>query len=236
MILAVLVQAGCVPGAVLREVEVEAGGGTAATVALPVGEVRFERFELTVLDIRLHEPLVAASLVLPALGVLGSRTARAHPGHEGAGDVRGELPGAFPLDLLRPPVSLGTAQVYSGRLESVSLGVGSAELSGSLEREGQSLPFAFSLDPGGERVEGILLGLDLPAEGPAPRLVLRGDPSAFVAASLLAQAEDTDGDGALGLADGSLENGLAFGLRSTTIWTASAVEGDGDAAVDVDRL
>lgn len=236
MILAVLVQGGCVPGAVLREMEIEAGGMAAETVALPVGEVRFERFELTVLDLRLHEPLAAAWLGLPGLGVVGTKAARAHPGHEGAGDVRGELPGAFPLDLLRPPISLGTAQVYSGQLDSLSLGVGAAELRGTLQRDGQSLPFAFALDLGGERVEGIVLGLDLPAEGPAPRLVLRGDPSSFVARSLLAQAEDTDGDGALGLADGSLENSLAFGLRSTTIWTVSAVKGDEDAAAVVDGL
>lgn len=216
----------CVPGAVLRDLEVEAGGAGETNVRLTGAELSFERFVLTVEDLRLHEARVTARLGPPLPWLLTPTVAGAHPGHEGAGDVRGELLGRFPLDLLGLPIALGSAQVYSGSIASLSLGVGEARIEGSLRREGQQWPVAFHLDLGGERVEGIPVSLELAAEGAAPTLVLRGDVAAFADAALLGQASDTDGDGMIGLADGTLENSLAFGLRSTTIWTAQAVQGE----------
>lgn len=74
-------------------------------------------------------------------------TAHAHPGHDGAGEVIGELPGQFAIDWLADDGRLlGTATVLSGGFDSARLTlVGAVELVGIASKEGEDFEFAVTI-------------------------------------------------------------------------------------------
>ncbi len=205
----------CAPSPVLRDVPLFAGG--APTPEIELGGARFELSALTfeVADLRLYAP--AQVSWFQNLG-----TARAHPGHDNAGDVLGELLGNWELDLLADPALLGEAQVYSGELAQLTFTARTARLVGHRTLGGQVLGFDLSLDLEEEEISGVPLSFELSPEGAVPTLTLLGHALAMLELSLIEVAMDTDGDGSLTLTDSSLANSLPYALLSTLSWSASA--------------
>ncbi|MEZ4320228.1 MAG: hypothetical protein R3F61_22305 [Myxococcota bacterium] len=181
--------------------------GSPASFALDSGTVTLERAELVAADLRLEAPPVVAWF--PSLVA----SARAHPGHEFAGSVRGELLGEWSLDLVGGDQVLGAGQGWEGDVATARFDAHGLILVGTWSGPDGDVPFDIALDVDrsivgidalltldASRPDGLALGVDLPhALG-------------FV------EWDDTDGDGTLTEADGTLANTVVFGITSSTTW------------------
>ena len=198
-------------------VPVEAGGTDPALfVAAGDVEIHLEEARLQVADLRLEQPSEVARRSLAFI-----RTARAHPGHDHGGDVVGELLGAWELDLLAGPSSLGEATCLEGELATGRLlvsGEPAAVLAGSASLptgEERAFRFEMSLD---QEISSITLSGTLDADAPPAGITLGISPAAMLS---YADWNTDDGDGLLTLVDGLLGNTVPFGVANSTSFTFS---------------
>jgi hypothetical protein len=155
--------------------------------------------------------------------------AHAHPGHYQGGDVTGELPGHFILDLmLGNPAPLGTAELIVGTYRGANFTFGratqgdglaagdpllghTAHLVGVARKDGASHPFRIEIDAPEDRQ---LVG--------APFEVSLGESSQVTLGFELMTVDPLEGDtlfdgidfGAMPLADGAVELKAASGERA----------------------
>lgn len=139
--------------------------------------------------------------------------AQAHPGHDFTGDVAGELAGTWTLDLLAD-AELGSVSCYEGELASAQITLlpdPAALLEGTASINGIDLPFSLPLAPD-QDITGIPLTATLAAEAPPAGLDLTVNPGHMLS---FIDWTDTDGDGAITPADGTVANTALFGLVAT---------------------
>lgn len=99
-----------------RAVRVDGAGVTAVTSDLGY-TVRLTRARAVIEGIAFTRSTIMAQRTAPRRGVLGwlVGAAHAHPGHEGAGEVVGALPGRFVIDWITGDrAALGTAELLEG--------------------------------------------------------------------------------------------------------------------------
>ena len=138
-----------------------------------------------------------------------------------SGDVRGELEGAFVVDLLAGTTALGEASFYEGPYETASLllldapGAATAVLQGSADDGSGSVEFSFAVDHD-KTILGIPFEAEVDAAAP-PSVVLTVDP-AQILAHLDFAALDSDGDGTITETDEGVLNPLQFGLESNLVY------------------
>lgn len=149
----------------------------------------------------------------PALASVWSpiATAHAHPGHDPAGDVTGELLGPWTLSPCSDPVFLGTGRGYEGAVGSGQLVLqGEAHLEATLD----GMPVAITTT-----VDAPVAGLPLDGQlVDGIHAVLTFDP--WLTLSVL-PTEDTDGDGLLTEHDDGVAEALRYGLTNPNTWTLS---------------
>lgn len=169
---------------------------------------------LSLSDLRLEAPAETAISwsLIPA--------AHAHPGHDFAGDVAGELTGTWTLNLIGEDLRLGEAACYEGDYATGRLTVlpePVARLAGTATLGGTTLPFLFELAPDQE-ITGLSFGAEMSADEPPGGIGLGVD-LAHIFSFVDWQEGDTDGDGTLTVSDGTFGNTLLFGLVATPTWT-----------------
>ncbi len=179
--------------------------------------VTLTRAELTLSDLRMEGPATTALRWAPPRLIA---TAHAHPGHDFAGQVGGELVGTWTLDLLAAPVDLGAASCYTGAYATARLNLEPSPgvtLEGVATTLGGDVPFRFVVEPDQE-VTGVPFEVVLDEAAPPEGVTLAVDLEH--ALSFVDWATpDTDGDGALTTADGSLANTVLFGVVATPTFT-----------------
>ena len=184
-------------------------------VETETGTLTLHEATWTLSDLRLQAPAATASLP-PWHPASWTAVAWAHPGHDFAGEVWGELLDTWTLDLLGEPRELGLVQVYEGELATASLTLERVDLQGEIDLEGQLRSFSLSLELQ-ERVEGLPLDVDLAAQSPGALEL--GVDLAHALSFVDWQAPDEDEDGQLSLSDADTENTLRFGVLSTPSFT-----------------
>lgn len=200
---------GCVgEGRAQIPLEVTAASADGAAFEVSGAQVELTTAAIGLADLRWQEPPLGA--------------ARVHPGHDYDGDVAGELLGSWSVDLLADAEPLGVATCYEGRLSTGSLSIAgeplAAHLAGRLTPPGMaSLPFDFQIALDAE-VHGIPFEVEIDGDAPPQGILLTLSPAQMLSFADLA-AGDTDGSGALDLADGALANSVPFGVVSTTAFT-----------------
>ncbi len=232
-----LATTGCPGGEdpVLVAVSIEAASALEAVFETDTGyEISLEEGLIVLGELHFHEPRPVArrgpTPLAPFRWATGPAIARAHPGHDMSGDVRGELPGTFAVDLLGPEVLLGEGSFWAGEYASASLLVqqegvdGDAELPADSSVAGHTLVLAGTASGGdGEipfdlvvdhtaTVGGIPFETSVTAEAP-PTLTLELDP-AVILAHLDFAVLDADSDGVVTMDDEGVANPLRFGLES----------------------
>ena len=169
---------------------------------------------VTLSDLRMENPAQTA-LRVPFISA-----AYAHPGHDFAGGLAGELTGTWTLDLLGEDVPLGDASCYEGDYATARVSASPdplTVLAGTATVDGTVTAFRFEVAPDQE-ITGLSFQTTMSADSPPAGLVLTID---------LAQAlsfvdwrtADADGDATLTTADGALANTVLFGVVATPTWT-----------------
>jgi hypothetical protein len=164
--------------------------------------------------LRMMEPSAASELALFAPLWMGG-LALAHPGHDDAGDVAGELPGTWSVDLLAEPTELGVASLFEGTYAEAEIDyAGPTVLAGTVDGRA----FRFEVEP-----TQTLTAIDFQAEVAAgDALVLQLEIDAAWALSFVDfDADDTDGDGVLTEVDGDVAERILFGLHSNAGYALS---------------
>jgi hypothetical protein len=171
---------------------------------------------LTLSDLRLETP--ATARWTPR--VPGVSAALAHPGHDFAGSVAGELTGTWTLDLLADSTRLGDASCYEGDYATARLTLlpdPAAAFTGTVSVAGVDRAFRLDLTPD-QAITGILFEATLSAEAPPAGLTLSFD-LAHALSFVDWSTPDADGDGVLTTADGPVANTALFGLVATPTYT-----------------
>lgn len=214
---ALLAGVGCADGRALLSVPVqlaasastfEADDGTAITVTAA---------SLTLSDLRLEAPPETAAAAR-SWSLLG--TAHAHPGHDEAGEVAGELTGTWTLDLLAGEPHLGDADCYEGETATARVQVEpepATLLEGVAVVAGQERPFSLALAPDAD-VHAVPFVATLDADAPPQALTLSVD-LAHALSFIDWSTADSDGDGRLTTADGDLANTALFGVVSSATFS-----------------
>lgn len=212
---------GCGSAPVEVDVPVRFAPGPKGVVPDEGVEITLTEARWTVSDVRLEAPPETASR--PSWPVLVP-AAHAHPGHDFAGDVAGELLGTWTLDLLGEPVELGTARMLDGSYATARLHLDAdptLRLAGEAVVEGSTVPFDF--EGAFERdITGIAFDAQVDPDAPPSALVLAVDLAH--ALSFVDWRTDPGDDGALSLADGALANTLIFGAVSAPTWSLTTEE------------
>lgn len=205
--------AGCAQDRTLLSVPVHLSPSS-STLELADGvTVELTTASLTLSDLRLEAPAEAAS-VLRSWSLIP--TAHAHPGHDFAGDVAGELTGTWAADLLGEDTPLGEAACYDGEYATARLHLlpdPVAVLAGTATVQGQARAFSFELAPDQE-ITGLPFEANLDADAPPSGIALSvdlGHSLSFVDWT----TPDDDGDDLLTTADGELGNTVLFGVVSS---------------------
>jgi hypothetical protein len=187
--------------------------GVAANVAPAAGvTVTLTEASVTLTDIRMESPSQTA-LRLPFISA-----AYAHPGHDFAGDVAGELTGTWTLDMLGEDALLGDA-CYEGDYATARVSVSPdpvTVLAGTATVDGRATPFRFEVAPDQE-ITGLSFEIAMSADSPPGGLVLSAD-LAHALSFVDWRTADTDGDATLTTADGALANTVLFGVVATPTW------------------
>lgn len=187
---------------------------SATDVTLDSG-VRIELNEATytLADIRLEAPAKRASYTPSWL--FGS-TAHAHPGHDFAGDVAGELTGTWTVDLLGDELHLGDANCYSGDYATGHFALvpdPNLVLAGTATVGDTPRAFRFALAPD-QDITGLPFIETIDADAPPARIRLSVD-LAHSLSFVDWNTTDDDNDDVLTLNDGNLANTVLFGVVST---------------------
>lgn len=174
--------------------------GTLELDALTV-EVKHLRFESPPLE-------VTGFIGLPWFGSV----AHAHPGHDFAGSIRGELLGSWELDLLSN-TELGLADGWEGEVETGRFDLGRARLSGRWVSDAGTWPIDVEVDLD-ETVSNIDALTRFDPTSPQT-MTLTFDSSVATGFFVF---DDTDGDGSFTEADEAFLNTVVFGLASSASW------------------
>lgn len=147
-----------------RTIQVAGAGLDAVTTNLGY-DVRLTRARMTIEGLTFTRQLMLAQR--SALSWLIG-TAHAHPGHDGGGQVIGELPGQFAIDWLADGRELGTAALLEGGFDGARFAlVGDVELAGIATQDGDEFPFDVTITfDEATLVEGIP-----PVDGVADRAI-----------------------------------------------------------------
>lgn len=193
--------------AIPTEIALENGGtATLTTATATFGDLVFEQPART----------TALSWLSPI------QTATAHPGHDFAGGVGGELLGEWTVDWLADDLSLGTAQLYEGEYATARLFLPPEThitLAGDAVIDGKTV--AFDLDLVADQpITGISFVHIVDPLDPPAALVVSFDP-AHALAFIDWDTPDDDGDGLLTETDGDIANTSRFGLTATPSWHLS---------------
>lgn len=183
-----------------------------ATLVVPGGTLQVDAATLQISDLHLQtEPSASTAF----WGFPWASSAVAHPGHEFAGSVRGELIGEWDLDLLAP-TELGVVDAYEGSIATGSVLLDEAQwvVRGTYTTASGSWPVDLQLTVDGV-VTNIPLDLELNADTPPAELVLHLD---LAQALSFSSWQDTDADGSITVQDGPFLNTMNFGLTSTSSW------------------
>ena len=169
--------------------------------------------QITLADLRLEAPAAVSwrPRLLPVV--------YAHPGHDLAGGVAGELLGEWTLDLLGDDLVLGEALCYEGPLATARLSLlptPALRLAGLALVDGVERPFSLTLSPDQE-ITGAPLEAELSAASPPGGLRLSVDLNHGLS-FIDWRTSDTDADGTFTEADGATLNTALFGLTSTPTW------------------
>jgi hypothetical protein len=190
------------------------------TLALADGvTIELTTASLTLSDLRLEAPAETASVrrswsLIP--------TAHAHPGHDFAGEVAGELTGTWAIDLLGEDTPLGEAACYDGAYATARLHLlpePVAVLEGTATVDGQARPFSFAVAPDQE-ITGLPFEATLDADAPPAGIALSVD-LAHALSFVDWTTPDDDGDDLLTTADGELDNTVLFGVVSSPTFSVS---------------
>lgn len=214
----VLLAAACTADPVLLQVPVRVAP---AADTFTVGEVdiHLDQASAVLGDLRMERPeddtarLIAPWLPTPA--------ARAHPGHDEAGGVAGELVGSWTVDLLAG-ADLDTASLYDGPYATARITLpadGEVVLIGTATV--RSVPRAFELRvTPDQEITGMPFAVTVDAEAPPAGLQVSAD-LAHALSFIDWSTPDDDDDDTLTTADGALANTALFGVVSTPTWTLS---------------
>lgn len=141
--------------------------------------------------------------------------AAAHPGHDFAGDVAGELLGMWTLDLLADN-TLGDAACYDGEYATGRVSILSpAVFAGTAIVDGVATPFRFEVAPDQE-ITGLPFVTTFAG---SPRTIVLGVDLAHALSFVDWRTLDADGDDTLTTADGAIANTALFGVVATPTWT-----------------
>lgn len=208
----------CVPDRDLLALPARFEASPAALTLEDGGTATLEQATWTIGSLRLEAPASSTqdtgSALLRHLSPIS--VAHAHPGHESAGGVLGELLGEWELDLLSDQ-DLGTLQLYEGELATGRLELaGTLRLQGVAELDGALHPFDLAVESDAE-VTGLPLEAQVVSTDPPSALVLSLDPAH--ALSWVDLSADSDDDGLLTAADDGVENSFSFGALSTPTYS-----------------
>jgi hypothetical protein len=213
MLLTLLLACGTTDRALLS-VPVTFKGATADVAPVDGVAVTLTEASVTVFDVRMEGLAQTAWRWSPIA------TAQAHPGHDFAGDVAGELTGTWTLDLLGGDALLGDASCYEGEYATGRISLLADPVSvfaGTATVDGVATPFRFEVAPDQE-ITGLSFETTMAADTPPSGISLSVD-----LAHALSFADwrtiDADADGTLTTADGALANTVLFGLVATPTWT-----------------
>lgn len=212
-----LLLAGCAGDRALLSLPVHVSPSVAAFDLDEGVSVELSAASLTLSDLRLEGPAQTASRLRswPLIS-----TAHAHPGHDFAGDVVGELTGTWTVDLLGPDTALGDAACYEGDTATARLSLlpePAAIIEGTATVDGAPRSFAFSLAPDQE-ITGLPFQATLDAAAPPAAFALSVD-LAHALSFVDWRTPDEDGDDLLTTADGELGNTVLFGVVSSPSFT-----------------
>ena len=187
-------------------------------------DVTLDVATITLGELHFHEPKDVGELTAatPFRWLTGPAVARAHPGHDMSGDVRGELTGTWTIDLLAEPALLGQGTFYEGSYETASFVLARPDGATTLVLTGTaddgSGPHHFDLHADHEQtILGIPFETELDADA-MPAVILLVDPAAILAHLDFSEL-DSDGDGTVTVADEGVSNPLLFGLESNVTYT-----------------
>lgn len=201
----------CLVDRVLVPVPVAVVGSVGVFEPEPGIVVRVDRAVLHAADFRFEGP-ATASWSLPGL----SSTAWAHPGHDFAGQVGGELLGTYTIDALTTFEELAVADCFEGIYATARFDlVGPVEIEGVTSVDGELRSFRFTYDAD-EDVSGV--PFEAVIEADSPGAVLHIDLE-HALSFIDWRTPDTDGDFVLTVADGAIANTLPFGVQSTASYT-----------------
>lgn len=207
---------GCTADRVLVQVPVEVEPTPAELSTDDGTTVRLTAASLVLADLRFEHPATTTASLWRALSPIP--VAQAHPGHDFAGGVGGELVGQWTVDLLGPGSELGVAGLYDGSYATGHLTLpagGLVILEGTASTGSGERSFRFELEPDHE-VTGIPFEVEVVPETPPTRIVLgfdAGHALSFVDWSTPAAGEQ------LTLDDGVLRNTVDFGVVATPSYT-----------------
>ncbi len=211
----------CAPGRTVVQVPVAFAPSSPDVVPGDGVSIALDDASVTVAHLRLESPPdPTARWRLPSL----ISTAVAHPGHDFAGGVSGELLGTWTLDLLGDPVPLGSATLQDGAYATARLQVEASPvltMSGTATVDGDPIPFGLEAAIAQE-ITGIPFDLTLDPETPPEALTLSVDLDH--ALSFVDWRTDPGADGLLTIDDGAVGHTLTFGVVSTPTWTLEPVE------------
>lgn len=207
MPLLLLVLAGCGDDRGLVEVPVSAAPSEAVLALDDDVAITLDTASVTFSALRFEGHLHAAkrwSLV---------PTAYAHPGHGASGETAGELLGAWTVDLLGAPVSLGSAGIYEGSLETASIDVEEVRLAGTATVDGADVALDLVLEPDAP-VAGVPFPVEVDADAPPSGITLSVDLAHALSAISWPRC-DTDRDGVVTAED---DTDAAEGVASASTW------------------
>ncbi len=212
-----LVVVGCAEDRALLPVPVHVTPST-STLQLDDGvTVTLTAASLTLADLRLETPASTAS-VHRSWSIIS--TAHAHPGHDFAGEVAGELTGTWTIDLLGDDTFLGQASCYEGAYATARLHLlpePTVLLEGTATTAETTRLFTFELAPDQE-ITGLLFAAELDEDAPPAGIALSVD-LAHALSFVDWTTPDDDGDDRLTTADGQLGNTTLFGIVSSPTFT-----------------
>lgn len=208
MVSLLLLAVGCDAGHTLLERPVRVAASPDRVTTDDGVAITLTQASYTLADLRFERP--ADTTVALHWTSLFVSTAHAHPGHDFAGGVGGELSGSWAVDLLAGPTELGSALIYDGPYETARLTLpGAVQLAGTAD----GVAFALELVPD-QDVTGIPFEVTVVPESSGPVIELAvdiGHALSFVDWT----TPDADADGVLTTADGVLANTVMFGVVAT---------------------
>ncbi len=176
---------------------------------------------VTAAHVGLSQIQLSVPMQANATNVLGGPIAKAHPGHDLGGSVRGEFLGPWELDLVNGAEGIAQGQAWEDNYERAALGFSSepaSHLQGSVMMDGREVPFDLLL-ANASTIDGFPFPVQLKAGG-SDTIQIQADLTSILG-SIDWNTPDADGDGTLTTADPPMAETTNFGLTSINSWNLS---------------